>query len=157
MYRYTVFNEKNCLWTFVHTYCIKQNGISNNFVIYLYFYFVWHCKSCWIESWIGWFWICLIRKHVYPCIQSVFCLLYTLLNYCWIAFTNSFPQKYHAHIFPRKPHLGNPYLLSAHMHAIIFRSSECSSSFTPRRWRHSSTHNHLKTLQRALPQNKSWL
>ncbi len=32
--RYTVFNGKNSLWTFLHTYCIKLNGISNNFVIY---------------------------------------------------------------------------------------------------------------------------
>lgn len=32
--RYTVFNGKTSLWKFLHTYCIKQNGISNHFVIY---------------------------------------------------------------------------------------------------------------------------
>ncbi len=25
--RYTVFNGKTSLWKFLHTYCIKQNGI----------------------------------------------------------------------------------------------------------------------------------
>ncbi len=34
VYRCTVFNGKTSLWTFLHTYCIKQNGISNHFVIY---------------------------------------------------------------------------------------------------------------------------
>ncbi len=34
VYRYTVFNGKTSLWKFLHTYCIKQNGISNHFVIY---------------------------------------------------------------------------------------------------------------------------
>ncbi len=32
----TVFNGKTCLWTFLHTYCIKQNGISNNFCYIVY-------------------------------------------------------------------------------------------------------------------------
>ncbi len=32
--RYTVFNRKTSLWSFLHTYCIKQNGTSNHFVIY---------------------------------------------------------------------------------------------------------------------------
>ncbi len=34
VYRYTVFNEKPVYGIFLHTYCIKQNGISNNFVIH---------------------------------------------------------------------------------------------------------------------------
>ncbi len=34
VYRYTVFNGKTSLWIFLHTYCMIQNGISNNCVIY---------------------------------------------------------------------------------------------------------------------------